>query len=426
MDRRQFIQSASTVTAASLVTAANVNSANANHATLASSAINTTGSWFDPTHNWHFFDLWHFDHIDGVRLRQGQPEWQVDATFTDSPIGNLAAWPTVYWDEVTGMWRMLYSADWKPYRLMIAESADGRTWQPLPQPSVQPVGGKIAPHHIFTLLGGSGGAVYLDPIATDGFPFKVFVHCQGKPAYDRAIADLNHRWHDIAKRAGIQKYINDEFTLVSRDGINWEPRFDMQWSLADWHPEPPIFAYYNRFTNQHTMTVRPGWGDRRVCSQTSSDFVDWSGPRLVLQPDMRDEELIELYGMPVFPYGDGYVGLPWVFHCESTEPTRGFNRSLGPLDCQLAFSHDGIRFDRGLREPFMSVGELDEAIGGAIEPSSLVETDNELRIYSSASNVNHGRGSDAKQRGIRAASITLHTLRKDGLTYLETTGDRGR
>jgi hypothetical protein len=422
VDRRKFIQTASTVTAASLVTADD----KAIHAALASAASRTTGSWFDPTRNWHFFDLWHFDHVDNLTLRQGRAEWQADATFVEPPIGNLSAWPTVYRHEPTGMWRMLYSADWKPCRLMIAESDDGRQWRPLPQPDIRPEGGKVAPHHLYTLPGGSGGGVYLDPISEDGFPFKLFVHRQGQPVHDRALADPMHRWHALAKRVGAKRYINDEFMLVSRDGIHWEPRFDMAWSLSDWHPEPPIFGYYNRFTQQHTMTVRPGWGDRRQCSQTTTNFKDWSGPQLLLQPDLLDKELIELYGMPVFPYGDGYVGLLWIFHCDSTEPTRGFNRFTGPLDCQLTFSHDGMRFERGLREPFISVGEPSEAVGGAIEPSCLVETDDEIRIYSSASKVHHGRGRDARRRGVDAASITLHTLRKDGLTFLKAEGDQGR
>ncbi len=428
MDRRQFIQSAGTVTAASLVTAAHLHGdETSNDQSPAAARSRTTGSWFDPTRTWHFFDLWHFDHLDQLKLRQGRAQWQPEATFVDPPIGNLSAWPTVFRDEASGRWRMLYSAGWKPHQLMIAESDDGRRWRPLPQPDIQPEGGKIAPHHLFTLPDGSGGGVYLDPVAADGFPFKVFVHRQGKPAYERAIADPKHRWHELARRAGPQKYINDEFTLVSRDGIHWESRLDLAWSLPDWHPEPPIFGFFNRFTQQHAMTVRPGWGDRRQCLQTTGDFKNWSGPRLLLQPDLLDEELIELYGMPTFPYGDGYVGLLWVFHCESTEPTRGFNRFTGPLDCQLVFSHDGIRFDRGLREAFIAAGKPGEAIGGAIEPSCLVETDDEIRIYSSASKVHHGRSRDAKRQGVEdVASITLHTLRKDGLTFLETAGDQGR
>lgn len=431
MDRRLFLQATGAVSVSSLMTAGVSTSRPASAADDASQTkrpgSSTTGSWFDPSRTWHFFDLWHVDHLQNLKLRQGTAEWQADATFTEGPIGNLAAWPTVYRDERSGRWRMLYSADWKPYQLMIAESDDGRIWHPLPQHDVQPEGEKTAPHHIFTLPGGSGGGVYLDPIADDGFPFKVFVHRQDQPVYERAIADPKHRWHEVAKRVGSKNFINEEFTLVSRDGIHWEPRFDLAWSLPDWHPEPPIFGFYNKATSRHSMTVRPGWGDRRQCLQTTDNFSDWSGPQLLLQPDWQDDELIELYGMPVFPYGDGYVGLLWFFHCESSEPTRGFNRFTGPLDCQLAFSHDGTLFTRGAREPLIRLGEPGEAIGGAIEPSCLVETEDEIRIYSSASKVHHGRSRDARRQGVKdVASITLHTLRKDGLTFLESTGDSGR
>ena len=210
---------------------------------------------------------------------------------------------------------MLYSANWKPYSLMVAESDDGRRWRPLAEPTIKPSSGKLAPHHLYTLPDGSGGGVYFDPIAADGFPFKVFVHQRGDAVVKRAIADPAHRWHKVAKQQGARRYVVDEYTLVSADGLHWKPRLDMAWSAADWHPEPPIFAYYNRRAGRHHMTVRPGWGDRRQCIQSSQDFCDWSGPELLLQPDALDRELIEFYGMPVFPYGDGYVGLLWVFHC---------------------------------------------------------------------------------------------------------------
>lgn len=48
---------------------------------------------------------------------------------------------------------------------------------------------KRAPHHLFTLPDGSGGGVYLDPVATDDFPFKVFVHQHGQEIVARAIAN---------------------------------------------------------------------------------------------------------------------------------------------------------------------------------------------------------------------------------------------
>ena len=423
MDRRAFLKTSGVATTATLATF------NARPAAAVGKSDVATASQqsLDTVRTWHFLDLWRFDHFDNLKLQQGQPEWKADATYCEPHIGSLSGWPTVVRDKESGRWRMLYSADWKPYSLMVAESEDGIHWQPLPQPDIQPAGEKRAPHHLFTLPEGSGGGVYLDPVATDGFPFKVFVHQHGQEVVERALADPAHRWHEIAKQEGAKRYLADEFTLVSRDGLRWEPRHDMQWSQADWHPEPPIFGFFNRQTGRHQMTVRPGWGDRRQCIQASSDFLNWSGPEMLLQPDALDEELIELYGMPVFPYGDGYVGLPWIFHCESTEPTRGFNRFVGPLDCQLAFSSDGNRFTRGFRKAFMSRNEPGQHGGGAIQPSCLVETDDQIRIYSAATKLYHGKGRQAKRLGVSDnASIVLHTLRKDGLMHLESEGDWGR
>ena len=381
----------------------------------------------DTTRTWHFSDLWRFDHFDNLRIRQGEPQWQADSVYQEPHVGALSAWPTVFRDSDSGRWRMLYSADWKPYSLMVAESEDGRQWQPLARPDIMPQGHKLAPHHLFSLPDGSGGGVYVDPVAAEGFRFKVFVHQHGKEVLERAIADPDHRWHEIAKQEGAKRYIADEFTLVSRDGLLWQPRYDMKWSQPDWHPEPPIFGFYNRHVGRHQMTVRPGWGDRRQCIQSTDNFREWTGPELLLQSDALDQELVEFYGMPVFPYGDAYVGLLWMFHCESSEPTRGFNRFVGPLDCQLAFSHDGNRFTRGVRSPFITCNEPGEHGGGAIQPSCLLETDDEIRIYSAATKMGHGMGGKARRDGITDnASILLHTLRKDGLMFLESEGDWGR
>lgn len=73
----------------------------------------------------------------------------------------------------------------------------------------------------------------------------------------------------------------------------------------------------------------------------------------------------------------GAAGLLWVFHCETSEATQGFNRSVGPLDWQLACSYDGVRFNRGLRRPFIGLNHPGEHGCGGIEPSSMVDTDME-------------------------------------------------
>jgi len=378
------------------------------------------------TKTWLFWDLWHLERQQNLELCQGQPKWVSDAVYVDNMDG-LAAWPTVYRDEASGRWRMLYTSQWRPYTLMLAESDDGLHFRPSPQPEIQPEGGKKAPHHIFTLPHGSCGSVYVDPLAADGHRFKAIGHQGGKPVLERAQADPKHRWHAAAKTGRERPYFNEELTVVSRDGLHWEIRRDMAWGQPDWHPEPPIFGFYNGKLGRHMMTVRPGWGDRRVCIQSTEDFRRWSGPELLLEPDPNDAELCELYGMPVFPYRGYYVGLLWVFHCEMSEPVRGFNRSVGPLDCQLAYSFDGLRFHRGLRRPFVPLNPPGEHGCGGIEPSCMIEAGDEIRIYSSGSKFHHGKNFHARRAGAKDfEAILVHTLRKEGFMCLRSRGSWAR
>lgn len=371
-----------------------------------------------------FWDLWHLDRMENVELVQGEPAFVPEASYVDPDKLNGCDMPTVYFDKLSGKWRMLYSIRWNPYTLMLAESDDGVHWQPSPQPNIEPPGEKKAPNHLFTLESGSAGGVYLDPIAADGFPFKAFAHQSGEPTLRRALEDHQHRWHQIARTEGRKRYFHEEMMLVSRDGLNWEIKLENNWGLPDWHPEPPMFGFYNRLLGRHSMTVRPGWGDRRVCIQTTQDFRQWSGPELLLQPDSMDAELVQFYGMPVFPYGPGYVGLLWVFHCSNSERVSSFNQFRGTIDCQFTYSYDGIRFSRGMRKPFIPLNQGDEHGCSMICPSSLVETDDEIRIYSNATKFPHGMERTIGELSPQDSNaIILHTLRKDGFMYLKSRGD---
>ena len=209
MHRRGFMKTLGTVSAASLAAAPVAllprQSRSVESATDQPSRATNTELASDTMRMWQFWDLWHLDHRDSVALRQGKPEWKPEATYVEPHIGTLSAWPTVYKDVASGRWRMLYSANWKPYALMVAESDDGLHWQPAMLLEILPEGKKLAPHHIFTLPGGSGGGVYIDPIAADGFPFKVFVHQQGEPVAARAVRRMgpNHFETAGAHRAAI-------------------------------------------------------------------------------------------------------------------------------------------------------------------------------------------------------------------------------
>jgi hypothetical protein len=124
-------------------------------------------------------------------------------------------------------------------------------------------------------------------------------------------------------------------------------------------------------------------------------------------------------------YGEAFIGLLWVFHCETSDPPAGYNRSIGSLDTHLAYSYDGHHFQRGMREPLIPLNAPGEIGGGALETSCMIETATELRFYSDASAAQHGKGPRQGEEKRPPNGIIIHTLRKDGLTCLRSLGGWG-
>ena len=67
--------------------------------------------------------------------------------------------------------------------------------------------------------------------ATDGYAFRIFGRQHGETVLQRALADPDHRWHEIASEEGEKRYLSDSVTLVSRDGLHWELKTGGHW---DW------------------------------------------------------------------------------------------------------------------------------------------------------------------------------------------------
>ncbi|MHC4994076.1 MAG: hypothetical protein ACYTGQ_03390 [Planctomycetota bacterium] len=423
MKRRDFITAAGLTTIASLTRFPEQQAAAA-PAPVGASAVKTTEKRF------LFFDLGKLDYWDNCELRQGEPEFVPEASYTDDSIPNKGAGkPNVWYDQQDGVWRMLYNIAWSPIRLMSAVSDDGVRWRrdPHPEVDVSPkLGGRLADHHVFTLPDAAAGGLYRDPIAADGYPFKMTVQLSGETAYQRALANPNHPWHAIARAEGPKRYFHDEAMLVSRDGLRWKLQDDYLWSRPDWKPEPPYFGFYNHALQRHAMVVRPGWGDRRVCLQTTEDFRTWSEPELLVQMFSNDTATAEIYTMPVFPCGQVYVGLLWVFNNSSSKPVGSFNQFYGTMDAQLCYSYDGVRFTRGPREPILPLNPYPQHGCSQLRPYSVVERDGALHIYSGGSRATHGRERKLQQTTPDVQAITLHRLRRDGWMYLRSRGDWAR
>jgi len=380
-----------------------------------------------------FFDLWNLDYWGNVELAQGEPKWVADASYTDpgSPPQGMY-FPSVLPPQGDRPWRLLYSMKWSPFTLMVAESDDGLRWHPLAVDDVEPVGGKLAPHHVFTLPGGAGSGVYIDPRNSDGYPYRIFGRQHGDPVFRRALVDPEHPWHDIVTKEGEKRYLSEAVTLVSKDGVHWHLKTGghWNWGQAGWYPEPPVFAFWNARTQQHVMTVRPGWGDRRQCLRTSTDLHSWSDPELLFQPDALDTAgPIAMYALPVRPLagGEGFAGLLWIFHNSSSEPVASFNQFFGTMDAELAFSYDGIRFRRTLRRPFLRRNPPPEYGCSQIRVCSIIETESEIRIYSEGHRAAHGHERSAQRRSAEPLNaMIVHTLRKDGWMFLRSRGDWAR
>ena len=75
----------------------------------------------------------------------------------------------------------------------------------------------------------------------------------------------------------------------------------------------------------------------------SENFVDWARPQLVLTPDEFDPLWVEFHHSPVFYYNDCYFALLQILN----RAERG-----GVMDCELAISRDGTRWQRPFRQPF--------------------------------------------------------------------------
>ncbi len=367
-----------------------------------------------------FWDYWKFHHMDNIEIVQGKPEWVPEAGISECPKGQSGFAGRVYYSEQNKRWQSIGQyTDFYHYH-----SKDGIKWHASNYPKIVPDGGKKAPNHVFKLPGEGHcpGWLYLDPIAADGYPYKIPVIQSGPRVYERALADKNHRWHDLAKKMGKDKHhFMDHIILISKDGFHWETRLDYDWGQGVFFPEEPQMMFFNHLTGLHTLVVRPGLGDRRVCIITTKDFIHWSRPRLVLQPDLLDGKILEFYTMPTFPYGSEFVGFPWASHFASSQGPDFQVLHKGPQNAYLAHSPDGEYFVRPTREAFIDFNEPGLIGCNSIRPEGMVTLEDEVRIYSNAGFSAHGTEVPDQYRK-KAKGTIMHRLRRDGFMYIRTKG----
>lgn len=205
------------------------------------------------------------------------------------------------------------------------------------------------------------------------------------------------------------------FYCTSRDGIAWRrPAKPVIGGPSDTaclalKPDGSLLAVFK--TSRH-----PARHFRIIGAAESSDGETWSKPRIVLEPDWRDEPGTEFYGMSPILYDGTWLGLLWIYH-NTPDDKR--------LDVQLAIPERADRpggpWKRALeRRTILETGERGDWDAGRVYPSSTIlrgapgQPPGEMWLYYAGATTRHD-----DRRYVRR-HVGLATMRIDGFASLDT------
>ena len=177
-------------------------------------------------------------------------------------------------------------------------------------------------------------------------------------------------------------------------------------------------------TESHEFLKRTVWG-RAVARVESLDFVTWNITESRKAPVVMAADILEqppgseIYALEVFPYESVYIGLIKVWH----RTPEG-----GPLDIDLAVSHDTVHFTRvGDRRPFIPVGDIGEwdRFNNSVANNAPIEVGDELRFYYSGRTVRHAPYM-GKDNGTLVNAVGFASILRDRFVSLAASFDGGQ
>jgi hypothetical protein len=135
------------------------------------------------------------------------------------------------------------------------------------------------------------------------------------------------------------------YVYGSPDGLTWEPLSpEVRLKAGDRTnvmPTKPDGKYVIYTRNWDMMKTE---GKRVIYRSESENFLDWSEPVVVLEPDLEDPPDVEFYGMSVFERHGWFFGLLEYWHS-----------ATDTLETHLAISRDGKKWMRpNKRKPFIA------------------------------------------------------------------------
>ena len=268
---------------------------------------------------------------------------------------------------------------------------------------------------------------------------------QGK---SNIVADLHmpsliHDPSDQVRPYKLFGYTDQGYSVAfSKDGIHFKPaagnpviplmKFPAPDQRKTWFSDvAPVFR--DTRTGKYVSQVKTYRSDRQgrirrcVGYAESKDFLNWSKPVTVWVPGSDEDRLArekgfhwaDFYGLCAFNYGEGYLGLLWLFYIDY-EIERGTHE--GKIEVYLASSADGKSWKRFSDAPLIPLSPSGWDSGMITTAGMPVFAQDGIRLYYGGSNFSHGAGEEGNpydEKHHRFA-IGLATLRNDGFVYAES------
>jgi len=322
---------------------------------------------------------------------------------------------TVMEDE--GIYKMWYECSSRDVRfrgVCYATSRDGIRWEKPVLELFEFNGSKQ--NNILLECQGAPGSVFLDPRKPDGNRFK-YLEWRRAPGKERP----------------------PTLSLVlftSSDGLHWKPyldgpiltmkdQFDTQNQIF-WDDRIEKYVGYvrlnHRIASRHRRFLN-NYPIRKVGRFETADLAKCPTPEVVFSSDSTDPEESDHYTSCVMKYPlskDVYLMFPSAY-LHDLEAKR--NNDDGPMDIQLATSHDGIQWLRQDRRPYVRRGLEGSSDGGSLYMTiGMLQRGSEIWTYYTGYDFTHG-GYDKTTRLKGVVSRLVQRL--DGFMSLDSAYEGG-
>ena len=363
---------------------------------------------------------WHVvDDLNGARRTVHQPVKHPDNPILRADDGRHLTRGTVLREKETGLFRMWLNS-FDPARMqelgkhepgtsigVYYESDDGVSWR--------------APDlGLFDHFGGTDNNVFSEHTADSILLLPPRMRHKGRYARLYAptirLQEVPENRHHMTQRIA-----------YSDDGIIWKdaPENPVICGRCDtllnmhYNPDRDVFMQYRR------TTVNAG-EVRRIAYTESTDLVSWTQPVFAVRSDELELDPHALYAMGVSRYNGMYLGMLWCYWYDVRDQFLANGKDY-KMDVQLAWSRDGITWDRHPQHPTfipVSLPVGDAPDWGMVQAfHNMIEVGDQVYIYYNGKPRLHGPANASSPD--MPATICLATLERDRFVSVGAGDDGG-